>query len=135
MASALGLGVYSDGVWLLAYDYPAANAGLVYRPTAFEAADYAFHFPSPTSMTSGLTMPVDDKVRPCAEFVHHALAPLVAAEHALPRLMRIEGWTADGRWNYESLPERRKRHWPLLRKRAGADAAWVGRHQWRDEGR
>lgn len=132
LVNALGLGDLSDGVWLVVYGYTVADAGLLYRPTVVEANRYAFHFVSPPGLKTGLTMPIDPVLPPCAEVLHYPLAPDAAARACSGQLLRIGTARRDANDDqdrYAGLDAIRAAQRQRIRKRYVAAHEWLGRHQ------
>ena len=78
---ALGMGSCDPDDYLMVYRYPAKQAGLLYRPTTLETNAYPYHFPSSPDhpRPGGLSMPLQDGLVPCSEFIHHPLSADAAA--------------------------------------------------------
>ena len=130
LCSALGLGAYAEGDRVLVFDYTAADAGLLYRPTTLDAGGYAFHFPSPVAYPQGLSMPLRDTETHCTELLHHALAWDAAADCVRPRVLSLNGaWTKY--WVYAALPEQRQRHRKALLVDHPSSKPWLDRHRHR----
>jgi len=127
LCSAMGLGAYGEGDWVLVFDYTVADSGLLYRPTTLDSGGYAFHFPSPAEHSHGLTMALRTSEIPCTELLHHALPWDVAADRARPSVFRLVGaWTKT--WAYAEL--RNQRSLQRMRLQAGHPSClpWLNRH-------
>jgi hypothetical protein len=127
LCSALGLGNYSDGDWVVVFDYTVANAGLLYRPTTLDAGGYAFHFPSPQTHAQGVSMALRPTEASCTELLHHALPWDVAADSVRPSVLRLkDAWTAAA--VYDDLPAQRQRHRQTLQGQFPEEQPWLDRH-------
>lgn len=132
LVNALGLGELANGAWVVVYTYKAGDAGLLYRPTVVEANRYAFHFVSPTGLTTGLAMPLDPSLPPCAEMLHYPLAPDAAASACSGQFLRIGTarlGTNDDEGNYARLADIRAAQRKRIDRRYSAAQDWLGRHQ------
>jgi len=88
-ARVLGLGHLREGDWLLAWRYPVDWAGPLYRPTAVEAAQNGWHYPSPPGEPFGVTMPLAADLPAVKEVIHAPLKGDVNSDACLGRLGRI----------------------------------------------
>ncbi len=124
---ALGLGHLDEGEWVLAWRYPVAKAGLIYRPTSVEANDSPYHFPSPPGSLYGVTMPLDDRMAACREVIHAPLKGDPAREACTGDLGRIAGSPAIA---HNRLTELRKVHCQRLERAHPQvrDRDWLRRH-------
>lgn len=131
LVDALGLGEHLDDTVLLTYRYKAADVGLIYRPTTVEANNYAFHFPSPQTIKEGLSMPLNGKLNPCSEVIHHPPAASFAATAVIPKLLTLKAGKQLSN-QYDHLATRRSGHRAALRRDyAGGSSAvenWLNRH-------
>ena len=131
LVDALGLGELTNGAWLVVYTYKAGDAGLLYRPTVVEANRYAFHFVSPAGLDTGLIMPIDASLTPCAEVLHYPLAPDAAASACSGQLLRIgtAGRDANSDQAYARLAELRAAQRKRIDRRYPAAQDWLRRHK------
>lgn len=130
LCSAMRLGNYAEGDWVLVFDYTVADSGLLYRPTTLDSGGYPFHFPSPTEHPHGLTMALRTSESPCTELLHHALPWDVAADRARPSVFKLAGaWTRT--WAYAALPNQRSLQRTRLQAGHPACHPWLNRHQHR----
>lgn len=128
LCSALGLGSYDEGDWLLVFEYPVSEAGLLWRPTTPEAGCYPFHYPGPADQDRGWSMPLRATEKMCTEVLHHALAPAAAAQ-AVVEVRRLEpGWSRSA--TYAELLRQRERHRQALTRAFPSPGclAWIARH-------
>ena len=130
LCSALGLGNYEQGNWVLVFDYKVADAGLLYRPTTLDAGGYAFHFPSPHTHPQGVSMALRQSEVSCTEILHHALPWEPAAYSIRPSVLQLaQAWTAQQA--YADLPAKRQRHRVALQGQFPGDQPWLTRHNHR----
>lgn len=130
LCSALGLGAYAEGDWVLAFDYTVADAGLLYRPTTLDSGGYPFHFPSPMEHPHGLSMALRHSEIPCTEMSHHALPWDVAADRVRPNVLKLtSAWTKAG--VYAALPDQRSLQRTRLKLGQATCQPWLNRHQHR----
>jgi len=131
LVDALGLGEYLDGVFLLTYRYKVADVGLIYRPTAVEANNYPFHYPSPQTVQEGLSMPLNGKLNACCEMIHHPLGASAAATAVIPKLLPLKAGKQLSN-QYDNLATCRSSHRAALQRdhapRSAAVENWLNRH-------
>jgi hypothetical protein len=88
--AALGLGHRTAGEWLLVWRYPVSAALPIYRPTAIEANDSPYHFPSPPDHPWGITMPLAAEIPACREVLHPPLRGSAAIDYSTGELLLLE---------------------------------------------
>ena len=130
---ALGMGFYEADDYLMVYRYQAKQAGLLYRPTTPETSAYPYHFPSSPDnrRKGGLSMPLQDGLVPCSEFIHHPLSADAAALSLQRPLRSLQAVTAPDVL-LGQLPELRQQHRQRLHthhcpSQLGKD--WINRYQ------
>lgn len=128
LCTALGLGHRVPGDWLIVWIYPIDEAGTLYRPTAVEANDSPYHFPSPPGHIVGVTMPLDPRLAACREVLHRPLRGPAAGEYCTGELLLLESLPLLR--DNKALADLRTQHRARLRMElpsAGLDA-WLDRH-------
>lgn len=126
--TALGLGHRVAGEWLLIWRYPVQEVSPVYRPTAVEANDSPYHFPSPPEHDWGIAMPLDPSVAACREVIHRPLRGPAAAERCTGRLLLLERTPVIG--DNGGLAALRASHRERLKREFGfiENRTWLDRH-------
>lgn len=131
LCDALGLGEHLHGDALLIYQYKAADAGLIYKPTVIESNTYAFHYPIDNSENTGLTMSLSANAKPCSEVLHHSLEAAVAAQAVLPKVLILNDANRILANQYQNLAEQRQAHRAHLTNQYSKISTWLGRHSHR----
>jgi hypothetical protein len=128
ICAALGLGHRTSGEWLVVWRYPVQEILPLYRPTAIEANDSPYHFPSPPEQPFGITMPLDPSFAACREVLHRPLRGAAARERCTGKLLYLEDFSAIG--DNEALLALRAGHRERLRREFGETGleAWLNRH-------
>ncbi|HEX4962666.1 MAG TPA: hypothetical protein VF173_17655 [Thermoanaerobaculia bacterium] len=127
LCTALGLGHRTGGEWLLVWRYPVSDAGALYRPTAIEANDSPYHFPSPPKYPFGITMPLASGFASCREVLHRPLRGSAAADRCTGKLLYLENTPIIGD-NARVAALRAGHRERLKREFAATGAAWLDRH-------
>lgn len=131
LVDALGMGEFIDGDMLLVYRYKASDISLVCRPTAVEANNYAFHYPSPQTLTTGLSMPLNDRLDALSEMIHHPLKASVAATAVVHKLLPLKAGKLE-QTKYNDLATHRARHRTMLNRdhahKSSNVTGWLNRH-------
>lgn len=131
LVDALGMGEYLDDDVLLTYQYKASDVSLIYRPTAIEANNYAFHYPSPQTQKVGLSMPLSDKQSACSEMIHHPPSASVAASAVTLKLLLLKAGKQMAT-QYDNLETCRYNHRAGLQRdyapKSRAVESWLNRH-------
>jgi hypothetical protein len=121
LSAALGLGHLQEGAWLVVWRYRVEDVAPLYRPTAVEANDSPYHFPSPPGYSFGITMPA------CREVIHRPLRGAVAAASCTGKLLRLEKFAP---FTHNEFAALRAGHRERLRREFATDGIdpWIGRH-------
>ncbi len=127
LAKVLGLGHLEAGSTIIVWRYKAEEAGPLYRPTVIEANDSPWHFPSPPSRSTGITMPLGRGPRGgLREVIHAPLGPSAARAFCTGDLAVLaEAPISD----HSALVELRNCHRQVLNRRfrGDLDSAWLRR--------
>lgn len=131
LVDALGLGEYLDDDVLLTYRYKVSDVSLIYRPTSIEANNYAFHYPSPQTLKSGLSMPLNSKQSACSEMIHHPPSASVVAAAVIPKLLILKAGKHMAN-QYVNLATCRANHRTALQRDYARNSSvvrdWLARH-------
>lgn len=131
MVDTLGLGEHLDDSVLLTYRYKVSDVSLIYRPTVIEANNYAFHYPSPQTLITGLSMPLNDKLDACSEVVHHPPSASAAATAVMPKLLFLKAGKQLST-QYDNLANCRSNHRDALQRDYANKfpdvGSWLNRH-------
>ena len=125
---SLGLGHLEKGERLLLWRYPVSAVEFLYRPTAVEAHESPYHFPSPPSSAEGICMHLDPAEARCLrEVMHEPPSPERAKEYCSGNLglgIVAETLVSD---HSNTLFRSRELHRAKLRKEfsGGADVLWL----------
>jgi hypothetical protein len=128
LCAALGLGhLGTVETYLLAWIYRSDEALPLYRPTAVEANDSPYHFPSPPGYDRGITMPLSSGMSACREVLHRPLRGVLAAERCTGQIIPLRTSMAK---TSDELATLRAAHWARLREEFYTDGLepWLQRH-------
>ncbi len=135
LCQALGLGHLHSGQWLVLWRYEVRDllerappgAAVLFRPTAAEAVDSPFHFPSPPGHRYGITMPLASSSSAFREVLNRPLVGDLAAGRCTGTLIPIKRPPIEDHGRISSL---RRRHRRRLERQfpTGDTRAWLGRH-------
>ena len=127
LCAALGLGHRRRFELLVVWIYPVQAAGPLYRPTVLETNDSPYHFPSPSGLEHGVTMPLGSGFPACREVLHPPLRGRSIAEFCTGRLLSLdEAEELEGAGEYDVLRGLRERHRQRLQREPAVGSARPG---------
>ena len=127
LCARLGLGHLRSGDWLLVWSYTVGEAEPIYRPTAVEANDSPYHFPSPPDYEFGITMSLNIAAGACREVVHRPLKGTATSKYSV-LLLELNGFNPA--ISSEDIAKLRATHASHLRHEFPAPETleWLDRH-------